>query len=227
MSPTRRPRLRLPIQDPCHEDWGAMRDGGDGKRFCEVCTKDVHDLSSMTEPEARHALVEARKRGSVCVRYRMNPATGDIRFATETTTAWASLAAAASMALMLLSGCTSREPDAIHDDKCVYEVGPWSVELARGEGTCPAAEVEVEIEDAVVMGKEAVDPIDDPPVHEVVEMGEAPIEEPPVVDEVPCDEPGADLPVKGKIKAKDLDEIAVQGQAPAPDPEVEVMGDLL
>ncbi len=70
--------LHLPIADPCHEDWDAMEPAERG-RFCQVCVKQVHDLSSMTEPQARAVLREAE--GSrICVRYRHDDE-GRIRFA--------------------------------------------------------------------------------------------------------------------------------------------------
>lgn len=69
--------LHLPIAEPCHEDWEAM-DVAEQGRFCQKCTKPVHDLSSMTEPEAR-SLLRARAGGRICVRYEHDDA-GKIRF---------------------------------------------------------------------------------------------------------------------------------------------------
>jgi hypothetical protein len=55
----------LPILDPCHQDWSAMSGTG-SKKFCGSCTKHVHDLSTMTENEAKQLLdTEPRP----CVRY--------------------------------------------------------------------------------------------------------------------------------------------------------------
>ena len=51
-------RLHLPIQDPCHENWDAMNLEGEGRRFCDVCTKHVHDLSVMTERKARAVIAD-------------------------------------------------------------------------------------------------------------------------------------------------------------------------
>jgi hypothetical protein len=59
--------LHLPIADPCHEDWDAM-DPTERGRFCQKCTKEVHDLSSMDEAQAR-ALLRARAGARICVRY--------------------------------------------------------------------------------------------------------------------------------------------------------------
>lgn len=67
----------LPIADPCHEDWDAM-DRVERGRFCQSCVKQVYDLSSMTEPQARTVLRD--NAGSrICVRY-CHDAEGQIRF---------------------------------------------------------------------------------------------------------------------------------------------------
>ena len=62
------------IQSPCHENWDDMT-GDDARRYCGKCEKHVHNLSAMTEREARS--VVARK--NVCVRYSFNPHTRTIR----------------------------------------------------------------------------------------------------------------------------------------------------
>lgn len=67
----------VPIADPCHADWDSM-DAKGARRFCEQCDKHVHDLSSMTRPEAA-ALVASRGSDRLCVRYRV-AADGTIRF---------------------------------------------------------------------------------------------------------------------------------------------------
>ena len=68
-------RDNLRIKEPCHADWSEM-DGGGEKRFCGSCSKNVHDLSAMTEPEAKQVLKEVEK---PCVRYTCN-SDGTIRF---------------------------------------------------------------------------------------------------------------------------------------------------
>lgn len=67
-------RSEAPIQSPCSEDWNAM-EGNDQRRFCGQCAKHVHNLSAMTEGEAR-AVVADR---DVCVRYSVDPRTRTIR----------------------------------------------------------------------------------------------------------------------------------------------------
>jgi hypothetical protein len=175
-------RLHLPIQDPCHENWDAMSHEGDARRFCGVCTKQVHDLSALTEAQARSVLAEESAKGRVCVRYKAD-VDGNIKFKPETVTAsslWRTTLAAAGMTLMLLTGCTDSVPDRIMADRCEYEVGPWSFTAARGQGTCPAVEPEPEPEPyAEVVGEIMIEPPPSPPEPELVpKMGEAPMPEP-------------------------------------------------
>ena len=64
----------LKIPSPCSADWSTMA-GDDRKRFCTQCQKHVHDLSAMTEPQARAVLAQPR----VCVRYTAR-ADGQVQF---------------------------------------------------------------------------------------------------------------------------------------------------
>ncbi len=205
-------RLHLPIQNPCHEDWSAMHDDGAGRRFCDVCTKHVHDISAMTEQTARAVLADESAKGRVCVRYTLDAA-GQIKFKPQTVEApsfWRMTAAAATLALTMLTGCADAQPDRIERERCVYEVGPWSFTAQRGEGTCPAAD---EPEHLVMGQVEAViEPPPEPPaIHEVKGdvapvdvMGEAPMIEPP---------PPPERELMGKIAVE-------------PAPERELMGDV-
>jgi|GEM_PF-2229514 len=70
-------RAQLRILEPCEEDFGAMV-GPPERKFCGKCEKHVHDLSAMTEPEAR-ALLRAHGSQDLCVRYRYG-ADGRVRF---------------------------------------------------------------------------------------------------------------------------------------------------
>lgn len=74
----------LPILSPCQESFASMR--GDGAvRSCARCEKDVHDLSAMTEPEAR-AVLERARGTRICVRYAKDDR-GLVRFRTLTVAA--------------------------------------------------------------------------------------------------------------------------------------------
>jgi hypothetical protein len=55
------------IPEPCHEDWDRMLPEARG-RFCAACKKTVHDLSSMTEADAR-ALLARSAADDICVSY--------------------------------------------------------------------------------------------------------------------------------------------------------------
>ncbi|MBK8237384.1 MAG: hypothetical protein IPK74_17715 [Deltaproteobacteria bacterium] len=142
----------LPIAAPCHEDWDAMTPVDRG-RFCQSCTKKVHDLTEMTQDEAQ-ALLDARAGERICVRYAHDDH-GRIRFRP---------AALAAVAVAALAACTPHAPpeSAPHDphDPVVGTVAsPPSIPTAP---TPPVV---------------APPPPRDPDVRHV--MGEAPAIEPP------------------------------------------------
>ena len=97
--------IHLPIAEPCHEDWDAMQPRERG-RFCDRCSKDVHDLSSMTEDEAR-AFLRERAGTRVCVNYRHHE-DGRIQFRAPSRVAAAAAAALAASALA--AACTPHDP---------------------------------------------------------------------------------------------------------------------
>ncbi|HVI01471.1 MAG TPA: hypothetical protein VM869_22290 [Enhygromyxa sp.] len=198
-----------------------MANDGDGRRFCDICTKHVHDLSAMTEPMARAVLASESAKGRVCVRYTSDSA-GNIKFKAETVEApslWRMTLAAAGMALALFTtGCADSDPDRVMNDKCVYEVGPWSFTAERGQGTCPAVEPEPE---ELLMGE--LEAVIDPPAPEPMpeRMGDiAVVPEPdpipmmgavapPVVEEPP---PRPEHVTMGKIAPVEPVEIEVKGE---------------
>jgi hypothetical protein len=71
-------RSQLPIVQPCHESWDDM-DGAGSVRHCESCDESVHELSSLSEGEARAFLAE-HGAAKPCIRYRIDGA-GRILFA--------------------------------------------------------------------------------------------------------------------------------------------------
>ena len=85
--------IHLPIAEPCHEDWDAM-DPRERGRFCQRCSKDVYDLSAMTEDEAQ-AFLRERAGTRVCVNYRHDDG-GRIQFRPRTAAALAATAIAAT-----------------------------------------------------------------------------------------------------------------------------------
>jgi hypothetical protein len=62
-------RARLRIDQPCAEDWGAMRPTGRaGVRLCDTCRKAVHEVSSDQEAGRIVREARARKERFVCMR---------------------------------------------------------------------------------------------------------------------------------------------------------------
>lgn len=57
----------IEIPEPCHADWDAMRPEERGK-FCFECRKTVHDLSSMTEDEAK-AFLRRSACNDICISF--------------------------------------------------------------------------------------------------------------------------------------------------------------
>jgi hypothetical protein len=68
-------RESLPISQPCNADWERM-EGEGSVRFCRRCEQQVHDVSAMSEAEARVFLAAG---GQPCIRYTHDA--GRIRFA--------------------------------------------------------------------------------------------------------------------------------------------------
>jgi len=58
--------IRIP--EPCHEDWSAMKPDEKGK-FCNVCTKSVHDFSNKTDAEITKILLE-NKDQKICGHFK-------------------------------------------------------------------------------------------------------------------------------------------------------------
>ncbi|MFV8756775.1 hypothetical protein ACNOYE_40035 [Nannocystaceae bacterium ST9] len=216
-------RLHLPIQDPCHEDWDAMNRTEGASRFCGSCAKHVHDVSAMSEPEARAVLAEESKRGRVCVRYTVDSRTGAIKYKVETVgaptpTGFSSLLAAASVAVALLgSGCTGSEPTRVEADRCTYEVGPWTFTAERGEGTCPDAEPEQVVGQLEVVDNGQVIDVPQPETAVAGGLGAEPIE-PQVMGEMAVVEPPPPPPENDRV---------TMGKIAAPPPTEHVkMGDV-
>lgn len=65
--PARSALDRVRVTTPCNAAWEQMT-GNDIVRFCEHCSKDVHDLSALTRRDAE--LLVLKSNGRLCVRYR-------------------------------------------------------------------------------------------------------------------------------------------------------------
>lgn len=68
--------IRIP--EPCNEDWGRMTPEQRG-RFCGACQKKVHDLSAMSERDAKAVLQSG---DDICVSYLSDKA-GAVQFQSE------------------------------------------------------------------------------------------------------------------------------------------------
>jgi len=59
-------KFQLRVASPCRAPWESM-DGDERVRFCRECSRNVYNLSEMTEDEARRVVAE--REGRVCVRF--------------------------------------------------------------------------------------------------------------------------------------------------------------
>lgn len=78
-------RDEIRIDSPCEADWDSMTPEG-RRRFCDICRKHVHDLSSMTGDEAR-TLLASSKTERLCVRY-IHDSAGHVLFTDSERRAW-------------------------------------------------------------------------------------------------------------------------------------------
>lgn len=120
-------RLRLPIADPCDEDWSAMGEG-ERRRLCGRCGQQVHFLSRMREAEALALLADHRRSGEpICVRYYAEPG-GRLVFAPEPPTAprWLALC----LGVMALTACIDSELELVDDRHCLVEAPFGELEAA-------------------------------------------------------------------------------------------------
>ncbi len=227
---------QVEITSPCHENWEAM-DGGEERRFCGVCQKDVHNLSAMRHDEAQ-ALLQERSGQQLCVRYTAE-SDGALRFLDLVPVlSLTRKIVRAAFAATMLAACAPHSDgkpidnlgdaviDSVRQDTvptadggCDYQTGPFTtVHLPPGHLLCKQSGSEVAQPTAIETGKL-------PPV-ERVEMGEAPpVERPPVID------PDTRPAIQGGITARPTPDAFVPcdpkpGFAPPPDlPEVPVKGE--
>ncbi len=64
------PLNRLTLTSPCTQDWNSMA-GNDQVRFCEHCSRHVHNLSEMTREDALQLI--RKSEGRLCVSYYRDP----------------------------------------------------------------------------------------------------------------------------------------------------------
>lgn len=99
----------VPVPTRCHADRERMRPSATG-RYCGECEQHVHDLSSMTERQARRLMARAASE-RLCVSYSVEP-DGSLRTAPERPSAWVPLQRLVQKArpglvasALLLAGC--------------------------------------------------------------------------------------------------------------------------
>ena len=130
------------IPEPCTADWDEMHDRGDS-RFCDHCTKDVHDLSSMTHDDAMTLL--ERRSEHLCVRYAHID--GEVLFKDSTSPAWRlsrqlegakKLLAAAALIVPMLAACEPAQPEATPEAVTPISIDAGGASLKPGAGIAPA-----------------------------------------------------------------------------------------
>ena len=181
-------KSELPISNPCDEDWGGMRRDPGARRFCDQCSKHVHDLTSMTEDEARAVLAGAGSE-RICVRYRVD-GRGTLRFrqAARKTQAESAVvpvaalrrraaapsrvAAPAAVLAVALAACTphgeAEEPEAIEVIEVIESIS--NIETHQEEHVLTGDIMPVEMGDESGGEEQPCDPDPDPEATEQVEV---------------------------------------------------------
>ena len=93
---------RVQIANPCPENWDAMS-GDAQKRFCEKCTKHVHNLAEMSAEEAEQTLTTDQK---ICCRITIHERLGVL-----TRDGWIPRMLLAGGVAATMAGCTSNNVD--------------------------------------------------------------------------------------------------------------------
>ena len=147
----------ITIPEPCAADWAEMT-GDARKRFCAQCSKHVHNLSEMTEPEAREVLATP----DVCVRFSAC-ADGTVRF--QSRRRFLAAAVASTVALPAAAAVTPQEPTApsLLSRLLDYVFGEPAPEPVQG-GIAPIAEPPPEpiedIQGGAVWEPEPIEPVE-------------------------------------------------------------------
>ena len=108
-------RDQLHIAEPCNVSWESM-EGAGCVRFCGQCRKDVHDLSDMTEREARKVLAQE----DVCVQYHCDSA-GRVAFRPSRAARALALAGALLSTPALASSQAKEDPAPKNDDTSLLD----------------------------------------------------------------------------------------------------------
>ena len=205
-------RQDIHIAEPCHAEWGEMRgdetSGEMRRRFCDSCSKHVHDLSSMRREDAQAFLAEHRE-GHVCVQYLVRE-DDEVIFQDDGSQDWKlywqrdglkrlMAAAALALPLSLATACDSptspvqptvEAPIVIEDGKAP-KLNPTSPAQPHtstepvtqpGAGRAPTFKPSTPAPEVkMLMGEERAEPPEQPEIHEV----KGDIAEPPRTTEAP------------------------------------------
>lgn len=173
-------RDQIQIPEPCHADWEQMR-GDDAKRFCDSCTKHVHNLSELTRDEAKTLLAEGGEH--LCVQYAFDT-DGEVMFRDSQHPAWrlkrqmdgAKRLIAAALTLPLLAACDT--PDTPHDPSAVSPIQISSdgtlLNADPGAGLAPVMPVEPPPTPSIDIEQGEFAPEDDAAQHAAPGAGLAP-----------------------------------------------------
>lgn len=209
----------LPISEPCQEDWDAMREDPGARRFCDQCTKHVHDLSELTEAEAR-AVLDNRGDRRICVRYRVD-GDGSLKFKP----AEARTNPAGAKTLVPLTALRRRTPPATAPlpRRVVAAVGPMAMAVAM-----VACTPHTDPEPRPSLTATVVEVVSAPDEHVV--MGEPTVVDPPgntPQTEEPCPETNTDTNAK-PAGVESPEEFMLMGDVAAlpPQPEIAIKGEL-
>ncbi len=132
---------QIQIASPCSANWDEMK-GNERTRACDLCQKNVYNLSAMTRDEAVALIKE--KEGSLCVklyrRYDGTLLTSDCPVGIKERARWlwwkVTTVAAAVIASVTLTGCGSKSDRPIQGSTPAM-LGGVNPRQMMGEMVCP------------------------------------------------------------------------------------------
>ena len=161
--------IRIP--EPCNENWEGMTPEQRG-RFCGACQKKVHDLSAMSESEAKALLGSGQ---DICVSY-LSDAAGQVRFRPQPVVPVtrllrrASVATAAGLSLALAACAPHGEGPKLeveNERPAFLEVTPAIPDAEPCETEAPEAPIVEESDDLIRTKGDYAAPPPPPPIKDV------------------------------------------------------------
>lgn len=140
----------ISIPEPCHEDWAKMTATEKGK-FCNVCTKEVVDLTSKTDEELVKILTTNK---DACGRVKKSQLNREVKMERKSGQSFAPLAASMLLPLTLFSNNPKSSPNTISEKPMIsLGIGRFSnnahrmyvktIGLVRDENGNPIQNVEI------------------------------------------------------------------------------------